>query len=290
MRLVSMTPAEDVRRDLLERSIRDHARIVDPYVDPAELLDGAPGELVDLSLAPHVGGHRDRLRPEGLAGGRGIAQSGAWRPASTRWLPHRAKRIAAQRPMPPAGPVMTTTAPVRSRRMARLNYPARSSTPVLLDPAPGGSLPSTPREWRRFAPWRCWTRTPPWRAASAKSSRPVLRPTPRIGRCRGHACSSRCGCGRRLRPSCAMPPPRPPGRRARCPRARLGRGQCPGRNLVLLTTSLLLARILRAGQITQAHARPLRSGAPLPATLSPFRLRFRIGRVNARTRGKRHRS
>jgi cytochrome P450 len=62
----------------------------------------------------------------------------------------------------------------------------------------------------------------------------------------------------------------------------LGPGQCPGRNLVLLTTTSLLARILAAAHITQRHARPLRSASPLPATLSPFRLRFTVTPIRLR--------
>jgi cytochrome P450 len=56
----------------------------------------------------------------------------------------------------------------------------------------------------------------------------------------------------------------------------LGPAQCPGRSLVLLTTGTLLARMLAAATFTQSQARPLHAGAPLPATLSPFRLRFTV--------------
>jgi cytochrome P450 len=42
--------------------------------------------------------------------------------------------------------------------------------------------------------------------------------------------------------------------------------ECPGRNLVLLTTSTLVSRLLD-------HAQPVFDGR-IPATLSPFRLRF----------------
>jgi cytochrome P450 len=56
----------------------------------------------------------------------------------------------------------------------------------------------------------------------------------------------------------------------------LGPARCPGRPLVLLVTSLLLARMLRGRAIRQAHPRPLRADRPLPATLSPFRLRYSI--------------
>jgi cytochrome P450 len=62
----------------------------------------------------------------------------------------------------------------------------------------------------------------------------------------------------------------------------LGPGQCPGRSLVLLTTGLLLARMLAAATFTQSHSRPLRAVAPLPATFSPFRLRYTVtGAVGA---------
>ncbi len=54
-----------------------------------------------------------------------------------------------------------------------------------------------------------------------------------------------------------------------------GPGQCPGRNVVLLTTSLLLAHLLRA-RPRQAAPAALDSAHPMPATLSPFRLRFEV--------------
>jgi cytochrome P450 len=51
--------------------------------------------------------------------------------------------------------------------------------------------------------------------------------------------------------------------------------ECPGRNLVLLTTSCLLASLIAAQAFHQAEPPTLRSDRPLPATLSPFRLRYR---------------
>jgi cytochrome P450 len=56
----------------------------------------------------------------------------------------------------------------------------------------------------------------------------------------------------------------------------LGPARCPGRQIVLLTTSLLLARVLAGRTIVQTHPRPLRADRPLPATLSPFRLQYSI--------------
>jgi cytochrome P450 len=51
-----------------------------------------------------------------------------------------------------------------------------------------------------------------------------------------------------------------------------GPAACPGRNLVLRTTSCLLAALLGRLRLRQAHSRPLRADRPLPGTLSPFRL------------------
>ncbi|MFL5865135.1 MAG: cytochrome P450 [Solirubrobacteraceae bacterium] len=59
----------------------------------------------------------------------------------------------------------------------------------------------------------------------------------------------------------------------------LGPAQCPGRNLVLLVTSALLARLLTTAELTQCQRRPLRGDRPLPATLSPFRLAFATRRT-----------
>jgi cytochrome P450 len=61
----------------------------------------------------------------------------------------------------------------------------------------------------------------------------------------------------------------------------LGPAQCPGRHLVLLTTSLLLAAVLRRVEARQDHPRPLSDARPLPATLSPFRLRFALRRLSS---------
>lgn len=53
-----------------------------------------------------------------------------------------------------------------------------------------------------------------------------------------------------------------------------GPAECAGRNLVLLVTSALLAALLAESDLRQAHPQPLDAGQALPATLSPFRLRF----------------
>jgi cytochrome P450 len=55
-----------------------------------------------------------------------------------------------------------------------------------------------------------------------------------------------------------------------------GPAACPGRNLVLLLTSSLLAALLERHEIRQAAPGPLDRGRPLPATLSPFGLRFEV--------------
>ena len=55
-----------------------------------------------------------------------------------------------------------------------------------------------------------------------------------------------------------------------------GPADCPGRNLVLLTASSLLARLMGDGTPRQARPALLRADEPLPATLSPFRLRFHL--------------
>jgi cytochrome P450 len=52
-----------------------------------------------------------------------------------------------------------------------------------------------------------------------------------------------------------------------------GPAMCPGRSLVLFVTSTLLARLLEDRELRGSSV----GGAPLPATLSPFRLRFSIG-------------
>jgi cytochrome P450 len=53
-----------------------------------------------------------------------------------------------------------------------------------------------------------------------------------------------------------------------------GPGECPGRNLVLFSASTLLARITANGAPPQTGGGELDPERPLPATLSPFRLRF----------------
>jgi cytochrome P450 len=49
--------------------------------------------------------------------------------------------------------------------------------------------------------------------------------------------------------------------------------ECPGRNLVLLTTSHFLSVLLSGASVRGGGLDP---GAPLPATLSPFGLRFSV--------------
>jgi cytochrome P450 len=53
-----------------------------------------------------------------------------------------------------------------------------------------------------------------------------------------------------------------------------GPAECLGRNLVLLTTSSLLANLLSAGPLPQTSPAALDADRPLPRTLSPFRLAF----------------
>lgn len=53
-----------------------------------------------------------------------------------------------------------------------------------------------------------------------------------------------------------------------------GPAECPGRNLVLLITSTLLALLLQRHRFRLAQPSALRGGDHLPATLSPFDLRF----------------
>ena len=56
-----------------------------------------------------------------------------------------------------------------------------------------------------------------------------------------------------------------------------GPAACPGRNLVLLLTSTLLAALLQDGrELRQLEPEPLERTRPLPGTLSPFRLRFAL--------------
>jgi cytochrome P450 len=53
-----------------------------------------------------------------------------------------------------------------------------------------------------------------------------------------------------------------------------GPGVCPGQNLVLLTASTFLATLLDKHRFTLEHAERLDPAQPLPATFSPYRLRF----------------
>jgi len=55
-----------------------------------------------------------------------------------------------------------------------------------------------------------------------------------------------------------------------------GPAESPGRNLVLLITSELLARLLAADTFAQLSPVGVTPGQALPATLSPFMLRFRL--------------
>jgi hypothetical protein len=53
-----------------------------------------------------------------------------------------------------------------------------------------------------------------------------------------------------------------------------GPAGCPGRRLVLLLTSALLATLFGGQELRQVPPKALDGAAPLPATLSPFDLRF----------------
>jgi cytochrome P450 len=57
-----------------------------------------------------------------------------------------------------------------------------------------------------------------------------------------------------------------------------GPAVCPGRNLVLLTTSAFLAVLLTRLAPALEDDHPLRAGGPLPGSLDPFSLRFRAAR------------
>jgi cytochrome P450 len=57
--------------------------------------------------------------------------------------------------------------------------------------------------------------------------------------------------------------------------------ECPGKNLVLLTTSTLLSHLLARARFRQAGAVQLAAGKPLPATFSPFRLAFELESAQA---------
>src|SRR5690606_14595372 len=50
---------------------------------------------------------------------------------------------------------------------------------------------------------------------------------------------------------------------------------CPGQNLVLLTTSTMVAALLERLDVTLDPADRLRGDRPLPSVLSPFDLAFR---------------
>ncbi|HEX2317071.1 MAG TPA: cytochrome P450 [Thermomonospora sp.] len=52
--------------------------------------------------------------------------------------------------------------------------------------------------------------------------------------------------------------------------------ECPGRNLVLLTTSLFLAMLVQRHEFRLTSGQPLTAVRPLPRTLGPFGLRFRV--------------
>jgi cytochrome P450 len=55
-----------------------------------------------------------------------------------------------------------------------------------------------------------------------------------------------------------------------------GPAACPGRNLVLLLTSAVMAGLLDAHTLTLASPSPLTPGAPIPATLNNYALRFAL--------------
>lgn len=57
-----------------------------------------------------------------------------------------------------------------------------------------------------------------------------------------------------------------------------GPAVCPGRNLVLMLTTLMISAILRGRTLVPAQ----RLTTPLPATLSPYSLRFRLEHTEAR--------
>jgi cytochrome P450 len=57
-----------------------------------------------------------------------------------------------------------------------------------------------------------------------------------------------------------------------------GPAACPGRNLVLLLASATLAAILKAGPVRLVQPSNLIAGAPLPATLNNYALRFELSR------------
>ena len=52
-----------------------------------------------------------------------------------------------------------------------------------------------------------------------------------------------------------------------------GPGMCPGRDLVLFVTAAVLRTLLEGRRVAKGPRDP---GAPVPALLSPFRLRFEL--------------
>jgi len=56
-----------------------------------------------------------------------------------------------------------------------------------------------------------------------------------------------------------------------------GPAMCPGRNLVLLLTSSMLAALIEQDGLRESSANPLKGRSLLPGTLNPFGLRFAVG-------------
>ncbi|MCD0452062.1 cytochrome P450 [Actinocorallia sp. API 0066] len=61
-----------------------------------------------------------------------------------------------------------------------------------------------------------------------------------------------------------------------------GPAECPGRDLVMLTTSVFLAELVRDHVYRQTAGRRLSPGLPLPGSFSPYRLRFAVRRLGER--------
>jgi cytochrome P450 len=55
-----------------------------------------------------------------------------------------------------------------------------------------------------------------------------------------------------------------------------GPGTCPGRDLVLLLASTMLAALIDGRDVQLMAPHPIRAGRPLPGTLNPYSLRFRL--------------
>jgi cytochrome P450 len=55
-----------------------------------------------------------------------------------------------------------------------------------------------------------------------------------------------------------------------------GPGRCPGENLVLLVTTTFAGRLLQRGDVRLNGSHGLDPSGPLPGTLNPFGLRFRL--------------